>query len=59
MKCPKCGGEILWDDTYDTEMREEEYVTFNCGHCGNCNLDVQWERHYKIAYAYDTDPEES
>ena len=56
MKCPKCGGEILWDDTYDSQTGEDEYIELNCGHCGDCNTDFQWERHYK--YAYDTLPVE-
>ena len=54
MKCPKCGGEIVWDDSYDLQVSDEECVEFNVGHCEGCDTDFEWERHYK--YAYETDP---
>ena len=47
MKCPKCGGVIEYDDTFDSTTYDDKHTEYCCGHCKNCNTEYQWEEIYK------------
>ena len=42
-KCPKCGGDILYDDVLDTEFCEGKYLDTVVGHCEKCGQDYMWQ----------------
>lgn len=48
VKCPECGGEVVWDDTYDYEVQNDRYVSRRTGTCEMCNLKVD----YNIVYPF-------
>lgn len=55
--CPKCGGVIEWDDTYDFSFDVDSAVEYHCGHCKHCKTDYQWTSHYM--WTHDSKLEES
>jgi hypothetical protein len=46
MKCPKCGGSIMWDDTYDSFTSDEVHLEYCRGHCDKCDQDYKWIEEY-------------
>lgn len=57
LKCPKCGGIIEHDDTFDSEDGEN-YVVYSCaGHCTTCQANFHWQE-YKIRFSVFTNFEE-
>lgn len=48
MKCPKCGGSIVWDDTFDQSTCDNRHIDYCCGHCVNCDTDYQWKEVYEF-----------
>lgn len=46
MKCPKCGGIIEYDDTYDSSTCDEWHIDYCFGHCLNCDTNYQWKEIY-------------
>lgn len=48
MKCPKCGGIIEYDDTYDSSSCDNIIIEYCCGHCLNCNTEYQWKEIYNL-----------
>ena len=55
--CPKCGGEVEWDDTYDYSFDVSAATEYHCGHCKKCGTDYQWTSHY--TWTHDSELEES
>ena len=55
--CPKCGGIVIKDDTYDMQKWEDGLMELHCGHCIKCGTDYQWESYYK--WSVDSELEES
>ena len=53
MKCPKCGGSIIWDDTYDTDTNNNRHLEYCCGHCATCDTDYQWKEVYEFTEQID------
>ena len=46
LKCPHCGGRVICDDVYATDI-ENYYITEYCvGHCSACNAILQWEKDF-------------
>ena len=48
VKCPECGGEVVWDDTYDYEVQDDRYVSLRTGTCEMCQLTVD----YNVIYPF-------
>ena len=49
--CPKCGSErISTDDCYDYEVSSDYVVRQYCGHCMDCNVDVDWDEVYTFSH---------
>lgn len=48
VKCPNCGGDVVWDDTYDTDEFHDAYVKHCMGICEKCNLKVYYELQYSL-----------
>ena len=49
LKCPKCGSTCIIDDCYDVIHGENNTIKeLCCGHCENCNTDIQWEVVYQF-----------
>jgi endogenous inhibitor of DNA gyrase (YacG/DUF329 family) len=48
VKCPECGGEVVWDDTYDYEVLSDRYVSLRTGTCEMCQLTVE----YNVIYPF-------
>lgn len=48
VKCPECGGEIVWDDTYDYEVQDDRYISMRTGTCEMCQLTVD----YNVIYPF-------
>ena len=48
MKCPKCGGSIIWDDTYDTDTNDDRHLVYCCGHCTTYDTDYEWKELYEF-----------
>lgn len=46
--CPKCGGEVVWDDTYDYEVQDDRYVSLRTGTCEMCQCTVD----YNVIYPF-------
>lgn len=46
--CPKCGGDVVWEDTYDTDELHDLYVKNCMGICEKCNLKVYYDLHYAL-----------
>ena len=44
--CPKCGGIIENDDTYDSSSDFSYIVCFCVGHCVKCETEYQWKEVY-------------
>lgn len=42
VKCPECGGEVVWDDTYDYDVEDDHYVSLRTGTCEMCQLTVDY-----------------
>jgi len=55
--CPKCGGAVEWDDTYDFSFDVDSATEYHCGHCVKCGTDYQWTSHY--TWTHDSELEES
>lgn len=58
LKCPKCGGIIEHDDTFDREDGEYYITCFCVGHCTTCQANFQWQEEYEINFSGYTDFEE-
>lgn len=56
--CPKCGGEIEFDDTYDSTQTEDSIVNYLAGHCSKCQTLFQWEEEYTVRFDGVTNLEE-
>lgn len=39
--CPRCGGRVEWDDTYDYNFDTSTATEYHCGHCVKCGTDYQ------------------
>ena len=50
LKCPKCGGIIEHDDTYDTGYGEDYLVNYCIGHCIKCNAEFEWHEEFKMIF---------
>ena len=48
VKCPECGGEVVWDDTYAYEVQDDCYISMRIGTCEMCNLTVE----YQVVYPF-------
>lgn len=46
MKCPKCGGIIQYDDTFDSSTYDDKYIEYCYGHCLSCDANYQWKEIY-------------
>ena len=50
LKCPKCGGIIEQDETYDI-AGGEDYVVYYCvGHCTKCEAKFQWQEEFEMSF---------
>lgn len=50
LKCPKCGGTIEHDDTYDS-CSDGYYLTNYCvGHCVKCEAEFQWREEFEMRF---------
>ena len=58
MKCPKCGGIIEHDDTYDSYTGEDYTVNLCIGHCTVCDSIYQWKEEFEMKFDGITDFEE-
>ena len=58
MKCPKCGGLIEHDDTYDSYANDDYFINFCVGHCIKCESIYQWKEEFEIKFDGITDFEE-
>lgn len=50
LKCPKCGGVIEHDDTYDSFNGEDYLINYCIGHCVKCEAKFQWEEEFEINF---------
>ena len=50
LKCPKCGGIIKQDDTYDINDGEYYVVYYCVGHCTKCEANFQWQEEFEISF---------
>ena len=50
MKCPKCGGIIEHDDTYDSYSGDDYIVNLCVGHCIKCETDYQWKEAFTMKF---------
>ena len=50
LKCPKCGGVIEHDDTYDCSIGEDYLVNYCIGYCPNCDREYQWQEEYNLKF---------
>ena len=55
--CPKCGGIIVWDETYDFSFDTSSAEEYHRGHCKKCETYYDWSSHY--VWTYDSELEES
>ena len=46
-KCPKCGGNIVYDDIIDTDYCDGVYCDKVVGHCEKCGQDYIWNDIFK------------
>jgi len=58
LKCPKCGGIIEHDDTYDSYIGDDYIVNYCVGHCAKCNTEFQWKEEFELTFDNVTDFEE-
>ena len=58
MRCPKCGGTIEHDDTYDSYTDDDFVVNFCVGHCVKCESEFQWREEFAMKFNGITDFEE-
>ena len=43
--CPKCGGELVLDEIFESYKHEDLCI----GHCSSCKTDYEWVEKYKYA----------
>ena len=53
MKCPKCGGSIMWDYTYESFTDKEVHLEYCWGHCDKCHQDYNWVEEYIYTKQFD------
>lgn len=46
MKCPKCGGLIEHNDTYDSYEDDNYLVNLCVGYCAKCETDFLWKEKF-------------
>lgn len=51
LKCPKCGGIIEHDDTYNSDCGEDYIVYYCIGHCTKCEAKFQWQEECEINFS--------
>lgn len=50
LKCPKCGGVIEHDDTYDSGYGEDYLINYCVGHCTKCEANFQWREEFTVTF---------
>lgn len=45
--CPTCGGTIIEDDCFDTEVDSSNIIRKCVGTCDHCGNTYQWEEVYE------------
>ena len=50
LKCPKCGGIIEHDETYDINGGEDYVVCYCVGHCTKCKTNFQWQEEFEMSF---------
>lgn len=50
LKCPKCGGIIEHDETFDSCSGEDYLVNYCAGHCVKCDAEFQWEEKFEMKF---------
>ena len=58
IRCPKCGGIIEHDETYDSYTGENYIVNLCEGHCIECLSIYQWKEEFEMKFTGITDFEE-
>lgn len=58
MKCPKCGGIIEYDDSYDVYRGDDFIIDLCVGHCIDCSSDYQWKEAFTLKFDSVVDFEE-
>ncbi len=50
LKCKKCGGELVYDECFDTEYLGEDVFFLVLGHCEKCETYYSWHEVYKFSH---------
>lgn len=58
LKCPKCGGIIEHDDTFDSYSNENYIIYYCVGHCTTCGANFQWREEFEKNFSGYTNFEE-
>ena len=53
MKCPYCGKSLEFEDCFDTEELDEQYLRKEIFNCPKCHRVFQRNAYYKMEYSYD------
>lgn len=51
LKCPKCGGVIEHDETFDYDSGEDYLVNQCSGHCTKCDTEFLWEEIFEMKFS--------
>lgn len=54
--CPKCGVELVYVDTIDTDVYGDEVRNINVGHCPECGQTYKWTEVYEFDRFEDVEP---
>lgn len=50
LKCPKCGGVIKHDETFDSSSGEDYLINHCVGHCTKCDAVFQWDEEFEMKF---------